>query len=95
MNELKVWYKGVLMTVGEMHSKQTPAEVYKDCLDRMTNRTSQLEQQRLHKRWPTLGDCNRAMSEAFASMTDAERATDLEDAEAEMKWDEMWSGDNV
>ena len=90
MSDLRYWHHGAVVTADEMHSQQTPAEIYRDCLARMSGHTSLAEQDRLRRRWPTLGDCNRAMVAAFRAMTDAERATDLEDAESVARWDAGW-----
>jgi len=80
---MKVWHKGELMTVNKWHVQQTPHEVYHDCELRM-GAASPADKARLAKRWPTLGDCNRAMVRAFLAMTKEEQADDLKRVKADL-----------
>jgi hypothetical protein len=44
----------------------------------------------LRKRWPTIADADRAMTEAFEGMSESERADDLVDVERDLDFAAAW-----
>lgn len=82
---MKVWHHGVLKTIEQMHKEQTPSEIYHDCCLRM-EASSPADAARLRKRWPTLGDCNRAMTTAYAALSADQRADEDARAAAELEF---------
>jgi hypothetical protein len=86
-----VQYNGRTGTLDQIHAAQTPAEIYADSIRRMEYLApNTAEYERLVNRWPTLGDCYRAMTEAYAKLSPAEQAADAADAEKELAFASAW-----
>jgi len=66
-----------------MTNKQAQ-ETYRDCIERMGRSQSADRHAELRRRWPTLGDCFRAMSEAYVELTTAQRAKDATAAQVDL-----------
>ena len=76
---MKVWHHGHLKTQEQMWADQTPYEVYRAASRRLDGGDADLRQ-----RWPTLGDANRAMTEAWGAMTEDARGYETSMAEADL-----------
>ena len=83
---MKYNVNGRMMTEAEMHASQTPTQVYADCVQRMGTMRCPAERERLHRRWPTLADCNRDMVAAFAALSADERAEDAREVEDNLRF---------
>ena len=81
---MKVWHHGELKTQAQVWTDQTPAEIYHDCDLRMSGSAAPGHAAALKLRWPTLGDCNRAMVAAYEAMSTDDRAYEDDKAQADL-----------
>lgn len=64
---MKIWHAGELKTQEQEWLDQSPYEIYRDACRRLEAPTTGYDQE-LRRRWPTLGDANRAMVAAYFAM---------------------------